>query len=782
MPLNNTAITPRGIWPGAVALVQRRWGAVSLRAKTLAIIATTTLVLLALISIPLRIFVLDSYQQLEERQVRVDVDRAANALADTLADLSRTGADFAASDEIYAFAADLDPVSIERSLSDATFASHRMSLFLVVDEQGRTLYGRAFDLTGRAQAPLPDELRDQVPVALLPGAEGARSGVVRLPSTLMHVSAHALTGARGGSPPRGALIVGRSLDTAVVREVAATTRLELTLHRLDAAFPAPDVVAARDDLVALPAGVVRPLSDQLIAGYRMLSDIDGRPVAVLRVQASRPVHAQGQVSVVYFTLGLLLATCVSGGGTLALLQRSVIARQTRLSAEVRRIGASGDLSARVAVAGGDEIARLSAAINAMLGSLEQAQIERNQAELETQRAAETLRDAYAQLTVLTDQLRRSRDTLRTLFDGVDEGMALVDGDGRVLAANQRLATLLGCGPEALVGSRIDAMDTAEPAAAVPIAAAIQGSLDDGRARQERVILDDDAGRHRAFDLQVLPLLDDTAAVEQAIVHVTDVTERLRLEAAAIQSERFAAGARLAAAVAHELNTPLQSIQSCLDLARIEEQREVYLTIAQEEIRRISTVLRSLLAVHRPGDGEPKPLDLNALVDRLLLLTGSTLGDRSVYVERELAEGLPQVQGRPDQITQVLLNLVMNAADAMVEGGTITIRTRAADDEPGGPDEPARRPETGGDASEPSFVLIEVADTGPGVPPELRARIFDPFFTTKTEGSGLGLAICRQIVADHGGRIDVDGELGRGAVFRIMLPAAERLEETREVRG
>ncbi|HWQ12172.1 MAG TPA: CHASE4 domain-containing protein [Roseiflexaceae bacterium] len=756
----------------APARLRARWGAASLRTKTLVIVAATVAALLALISIPLRIFVLDSYLQIEEQQVRVDVDRAANALADDLADLGRIAADYAARDDTYAFAAERTPAYVTQNLSDATFAGNRLSLFILADAGGRTRYGRAFDLATGTEAPLPERLREHVPAALVHDAPLARGGIIVLPDTLLLAAAHpVLTAARQG-PPRGLLVVARPLDAAAVREMAAVTRLNLTVHRLDGAYPAPDVVAAREDLASLPAGVVRPLSDRTIAGYRLLTDVDGRQVAVLRVEAARPVYRQGQASVVYFTLGLLLASCISGGVALLLLERSVIARQTRLSAEVRRIGAHGNLAARVAVSGGDEIARLSDAINAMLGSLELAERERQH--------------AYAQLKLLTDQLRRSRDILRTLFDGLDDGMALLDGGGTVLAANQRLAHMLGAEPEHLVGAPIWA-EVHAPAPA--IAETVRATLADGQARQQRIV-HDEPGRHRALDLQVLPLLDAAGAVEQAIVHVTDVTERLRLEAAAIQSERFAAGARLAAAVAHELNTPLQSIQSCLDLVRMAqpEQRETFLTIAQEEIRRISAILRSLLAVHRPADNAPAPLQVNALVERLLLLTGGALGDRGVYVERALGADLPPVRGRADQLTQVLLNLLMNAADAMPEGGTITVRTRAIGDR--GPTTNDQRPATDNQAevdgmptssassgtlaapaaAPASFVVVEVADTGAGVPEEIRDRIFDPFFTTKPEGSGLGLAICQQIVADHGGRIAVDGAPGQGAVFTIELPA------------
>jgi sensor domain CHASE-containing protein len=148
MPLDRPTTLQRGVWPArVVAPIRRRWGETSLRSKTLIIVAATVVALLTLISIPLRIFVLDSYLQLEERQVRIDVDRAANALADDLADLGRNAADYAISDDTYAFAADPSSANAERYLTDVTFASHRLSLFLLVDDQGRTIFGKAFDLT-----------------------------------------------------------------------------------------------------------------------------------------------------------------------------------------------------------------------------------------------------------------------------------------------------------------------------------------------------------------------------------------------------------------------------------------------------------------------------------------------------------------------------------------------------------------------------------------------------------------------------------------------------------
>jgi PAS domain S-box-containing protein len=705
--------------------LRRRWDGAALRAKTLVIIAVTVAALLVLIYIPLRLFVLDSYLRLEAQQVLTDVQRGANALADDQADLARIAVSYAARDAGQPF----DPAA------PAADGNH-LSLVLVADEHGRIVQSHGFDpASGAAAAPLL-ERGAQLPVSPALDPTSAQTGLLVVHDTLLLVAVQPTRVELGSRQLDGVVLVARPLDRAMVREMAATTRLELTIHGLNTAYPAPDVVAARDALAEQPMGVARPLGARRIAGYRLLGDLSGRPVAVLRIEAGRPAYEQGQASVAYFAMALLFVTFASGAAAVELLERSVVARQTQLSATMLAIGETGDLSARVVARGGDEIAQLGEAINTMLGSLERAQSER--------------RDAFQQLSVLTEQLRRSRDILRTLFDGLDDGMALVDGAGGILAANQRFAELHRSTPGELVGLTGDASLARRTGSGVGlIHSAVRATLADGQLRRERVA-HDPGPEHRVLDLRVLPLLDQDGGVDQAVVHVSDVTERLRLEAAVIQSERFAAGARLAAAVAHELNTPLQSIQSCLDLVRLAapEQRETYLTIAQEEIRRIGAILRSLLAIHRPSGGCAGGLDVNALIERLLLLTGGTLGDRGVYVECDLAPELPQALAQADQLTQVLLNLVMNAADAMPDGGTITLRTGAG----------------------AGTVRIDVCDSGPGVPAALRARIFDPFFTTKPEGSGLGLAISRQIIDDHGGRLEIGDAPGGGAAFTIELPA------------
>jgi signal transduction histidine kinase len=230
-----------------------------------------------------------------------------------------------------------------------------------------------------------------------------------------------------------------------------------------------------------------------------------------------------------------------------------------------------------------------------------------------------------------------------------------------------------------------------------------------------------------------------------------VTERVQLHERVIANERFAASGRLAASVAHEINTPLQSIQTALGLIGVAdaERRATYLAHALEETQRVARIVRQLLDLYRPG-GTTGPVNLNTLAERLLLLIGKRLRDQRVSVEMALDADLPDLHGRADELMQLVLNLLVNAIEAMPDGGTLQIGTRILNDPP-------------------DHVAIMISDTGVGISPHMQKRIFEPFVTTRQHGTGLGLSICSQIVERHGGSITVASRLDAGSTFTVVLP-------------
>jgi signal transduction histidine kinase len=219
---------------------------------------------------------------------------------------------------------------------------------------------------------------------------------------------------------------------------------------------------------------------------------------------------------------------------------------------------------------------------------------------------------------------------------------------------------------------------------------------------------------------------------------------------AMEQERFAVAGRLAASVAHEINTPLQTIQTSLELLQSlpPEEQESLLADAIDEIQRVGRIVRQVLDLYRPA--APVAIDLWSLVERVLLLLGKRMDDQLVTVQREVATEL-LAYGQADELTQVVLNLIVNALDAMPAGGVLGFRIACIEDAP-------------------AQIALDVIDTGPGVPPELHAHIFDPFVTTKPAGTGLGLAISRQIVERYGGKLTLVTGSDCGSTFRMQLPA------------
>ena len=221
-----------------------------------------------------------------------------------------------------------------------------------------------------------------------------------------------------------------------------------------------------------------------------------------------------------------------------------------------------------------------------------------------------------------------------------------------------------------------------------------------------------------------------------------------------QSERLAALGQLAAAVAHEVRSPLAVIRSAAQglaesLPRNDEESHRAYSFITAEIDRLGNVVDSLLAFARPLRVEARPVSVHQLFDRALLLAREELDGKALRVRRDEPAALPEVRADGDLICQVLLGLLANAAEAAPSGGEVALAAAAAD----------------------GTVEIVVADSGPGVPAELRARIFEPFFTTRPHGTGLGLAVARHIVEAHGGRIEVGERTGGGARFTLRLPAA-----------
>ncbi len=225
------------------------------------------------------------------------------------------------------------------------------------------------------------------------------------------------------------------------------------------------------------------------------------------------------------------------------------------------------------------------------------------------------------------------------------------------------------------------------------------------------------------------------------------------QAQLVRAEKLASLGTLAAGIAHEVNNPLQPILTNLEMALedIDADRPVdreLLDFAKRDVQRIRGIVGRLLDFARPGQGVLEPLDVDDVMQEVLMLAGKQLEHSRVKVETNLAVSRP-IQGNADQLKQVFLNLVVNAMEAMPEGGQLTICSTEKDD----------------------YAMVSVLDTGIGIPEESLPRVFDPFYTTKPHGTGLGLSVSYGIIEGHGGHIEVQSVLGEFTEFKVWLPLA-----------
>ena len=354
---------------------------------------------------------------------------------------------------------------------------------------------------------------------------------------------------------------------------------------------------------------------------------------------------------------------------------------------------------------------------------------------------------------LLETLRKAEWRFRTLFRVAPDAVLTLFASGRIAEANDAVRDILGLYPAQVVGRTLEEFVTEEEIARFR---AELGKVLGGAPTRLELHLRHEAGiRVVALAARLLPETDPP----MVLILGRDMTAEREMRARLAETERLAAVGELVAGVAHEVNNPLCTISAFAQLLQRDgaitaDQRESVDIIASETMR-ASQVLRDLLTFARRSESDSAAIQVNELIERTMRLRSYEMSSLGIATEQTLANELPMVQGDPRQLQQVLLNLVTNAIQAMepLGGGSLRVATRRHEDR----------------------VLIEVADTGPGIPAEARAHVFEPFFTTKRDGTGLGLSVSYGIVAAHGGSISIAHTGPGGTMFRVTLPATEDVE-------
>lgn len=358
---------------------------------------------------------------------------------------------------------------------------------------------------------------------------------------------------------------------------------------------------------------------------------------------------------------------------------------------------------------------------------------------------------YENLTTVSARLQNLHQFNSRILQSANLGIYTVNEGMEITSWNRKMEELSGASEEEALGKNLfELFPVLEEEGFV---ATLRRVLKQGKPEKLRLAHRNLKGEKRFQKRRVSPLMDGDRTFG-AVVIVEDVTEFKALVERTMQSEKLVEVGRLSAGIAHEVNNPLSVISYAAQLLQREEslppfQREMVDRI-ESEVDRLKTLTGSLLSFSRARETIKRTMDVNDVLKDVLRLVRFELTRHGIALEESYGD-FSSIQGDPNKLKQVFINLIMNATYVMNEGGTLSVSTTTIGDD----------------------VEVVIADTGPGIPEAVRKHIFDPFFTTKKdgEGTGLGLYICKNIIHEHGGRIVLQTAAGQGTTFRISLPAA-----------
>ena len=353
------------------------------------------------------------------------------------------------------------------------------------------------------------------------------------------------------------------------------------------------------------------------------------------------------------------------------------------------------------------------------------------------------------------RLVNERGLLETIFQSIQEGVIVVDGDGNMTYANRAAETLVGFSFDSSRGR--------------PISRALKEIdwnriLDLGDGEWSKLIsreIEITYPQQRYVSFYAVPLSgggDDGG--DGAVVILRDVTHERQQEASHVESERLNAVKLLAAGVAHEIGNPLNALTIHLQLLQreighlpesLKEPLKELTDIASSEVRRLDLIITQFLKAVRPSEPNLAPAQIETLLEETLELLKLEIENRAIDVQIDRPGTVPKIRVDRDQIKQVFFNITRNAFQAMPDGGRLTITVGSTD----------------------RFLSVAFRDTGTGIDPENLGQIFEPYMTTKSEGSGLGLMIVQRIIQNHGGQLEVESKPGQGTRFTVLLPLVER---------
>jgi PAS domain S-box-containing protein len=747
----------------------------TLRRKALLSVLVTMIGLLTILYLVSKVILVDSAVRMETADVQAQVGKVRDYLSGEIVFLRVQASNWATWDDTVSFLAGHNPNYLDANFSCQAFEGLDLDFLVILDSQDQLGASRACDRQTYKLLPVDANFLDvllkdsalhydKLPTDGLAGILLTSSGPVLL-------AAQPIVPSSAQGPARGTLIFGRRLSSDEIHSIGKATGVDVqAFAKGDPQMPA-DMQSESSRVSPGGAAAVAAVGTDQIAGYQWVPDVHNQPGLLLRVTSADAVLAESQRTLRSLILAILLAGPLFGTLILVLLERLVLAPLAGLSASVAGIARTGSPSERVRMAGHDELASLGSSINAMLAALE--------------RSHEDVRRAYRQN--------------QQLLAAISSILIAVDEADCVTLWNEIAEKTFGMTPGETIGRALVDCGIRWDRAA------IEAQIQKCRSQEQPVLLrgffyQRPGGRDGLLNLDFSTFQGQDSAGSGILILGDDITQQSILEAQLAAAQKLQAIGQLAAGIAHEINTPAQYVgdnmlflqQAFADLQPLLEADQMvcdgqdglcpsnlaecvrgaidpsdlsyYLQEvpgavdrALEGINRVTQIVRAMREFSHPGSKSKAPADLNRAIASTITVARNEY-KHVADVTTDFDANLPPVTCLAGEVNQVVLNLLVNAAHAIADAtsngktgkGTIAVSTRR----------------------DGSFVEIRVADTGSGIPEEIRSRVFDPFFTTKEpgKGTGQGLSLAHSVIVEqHSGTIHFETQMGVGTTFIVRLP-------------
>lgn len=786
----------------------------SLRRKSLLIIISISLLLVILIFAATRLILLKSLALLEQDYCLRNVQRVINVISNDNASLLSIAGDYAAWDDTYRFAENHNIGYMETNIIPETLIGLNLNYFLFIDNSMHVFESFGYDHELDQPLPVSDELVktiETMPADSKLFNSSGTVGIIQLENGSMLFAAHPILTSKRIGPSHGTLIIGRFITDNYVAKLSESTQSDIHIEKYSNIASSDILTSANLLRNSYPPVYIKEIDKNTIAGYSILNDVSDNPAIVVQTRMERDIYNQGSSTILFYIYVLILGSLFFTFGILFLLDKTVISRVAELNRSVKNVRLDIQPVERMPVRGSDEIASLAIGINEMLDSLEKYGSELRQARDELEKKIAERTSELIQLNYeLKHEIKERELSENALIETYNENNQILSSISSIIIGvdNSRCVTQWNDNAAGMIGlpaNKVMGMNFFQ----LPIAWDWERIFHDSRRCMEnniKVRMDDlnleiPGEGSRILGITLTPLILKVGEKPGFLLVGADITERRILEQRLSQSNKMEAIGQMAAGIAHEINTPTQLVGSNLryignqlrDILKLIDQvvvlnqyvrthsatpemadalqqsaNEAHLDFFRQEapkaiadslegIDRITNIVSAMRYYSHPGSEIKEMGNINQIIENALSLSRNEWKNVA-EIHKEFMEGLPFIPCMPSELSQVMLNLIINAVHAIQDvqkedpnaKGLITISTR----------------EIEGD------IEVRISDNGTGIPEDIRGKIFDPFFTTKDVGigTGQGLSICYTVVVNkHNGSLYFETEVGKGTTFIIRLP-------------